>query len=262
MAQTPEQAIEQFLLLGKSVKGKAAVNLIQQAINHPNTFVFSEMLDLKGIKELDGSENQADFNTLKLFAFGTYSDYKLNPSSYFPLSEKNLNKLKQLSIVTLASKNRLLKYEDLMKDLDISNVRELEDLLIDCMYQGLLEGKLDQKYKCMEVYETIGRDIKLEDIDQMISILKNWVVSGKEMLKGIDANIDFANTQFKTHNENKKKFEQQIAQIEESIKASLEEDTSSAGAMMGMMSMMGMLGGARMGAGAGGAGGSRTRKNR
>ncbi|KAF0975911.1 hypothetical protein FDP41_005238 [Naegleria fowleri] len=262
MAQTPEQAIEQFLLLGKSVKGKAAVNLIQQAINHPNTFVFSEMLDLKGIKELDGSEHQADFNTLKLFAFGTYGDYKSNPSNYFPLSDKNSNKLKQLSIVTLASKNRLLKYEDLMKDLDISNVRELEDLLIDCMYQGLLEGKLDQKYKCMEVYETIGRDIKMEDIDQMISILKNWVVSGKEILKGIDSNIEYANNQFKVHNENKKKFEQQIAQIEETIKASLEEDTSSAG-MMGMMSMMGMLGAARMGAGgAGGAGGSRTRKNR
>jgi len=256
MAQTPEQAIEQFLLLGKNTKGKAAVSLIQQAINHPNTYVFSEMLDLKGIKELEGTENQQDLETLKLFAFGTYSEYKSNPSKFATLSDKNLNKLKQLSIVTLASKNRLLKYEDLLKELDVTNVRELEDLLIDCMYQGLLEGKLDQKEKCMEVYETLGRDIKLEDIDQMISVLKNWVVKGKSILKGIDTNVEYSNTQFKTYNENKKKFETQIATIEETIKATLEEDSNAGASMMSMMGMMGMMGGA------GGAARSRTRKNR
>ncbi|EFC37758.1 predicted protein [Naegleria gruberi] len=256
MAQSPEQAIEQFLLLGKTVKGKSAVNLIQQAINHPNTFVFSEMLDLKGIKELEGTENQKDLNTLKLFAFGTYSEYKANPQNYSQLSEKNLNKLKQLSIVTLASKSRLLKYEDLLRELDITNVRELEDTLIDCMYQGLLEGKLDQKSKWMEVYETIGRDIKLDDIDQMISVLKNWTVGAKEILKGIDANVEYANKQFKEHNEHKKKYEKEIANIEESIKASIEDENS--GGMMSMMGMMGMMGGRP----AGGASAGGRRKNR
>jgi COP9 signalosome complex subunit 7 len=30
-----------------------------------------------------------------------------------------------------------------MKDLDISNVRELEDYIIECIYNDLLKGKLD-----------------------------------------------------------------------------------------------------------------------
>jgi len=45
-----------------------------------------------------------------------------------------------------------LPYELLMRQLDISNVRELEDLLInDCMYAGIAKGKLDQQRRCFEV---------------------------------------------------------------------------------------------------------------
>ncbi|KAL9648432.1 hypothetical protein ABK040_014052 [Willaertia magna] len=244
MAQTPEQAIEQFLLLGKSVK---------------------ELLDLKGIKELDGTENQKDLDTLKLFAYGTYSDYKNNKDKYASLSDKNLNKLKQLSIVTLASKNRLLRYDDLLKELDVTNVRELEDLLIDCMYQGLLEGKLDQKEKNLEVYETLGRDIQIGDLDQMISVLKNWVGKGKEILKAVDSNVDYANIEFKKYNEEKKKFDEQVDAIEKTIKASLEDDsTSGTGMMMGtmMMNMMGMMGGMGMMSGGGGNMGGQQRRTR
>lgn len=68
----------------------------------------------------------------------------------------------------------MLPYELLLRELDIVNVRALEDLLIDCMYQGLIKGKLDQKYQCVEVYEAISRDIKEGDVDQMIKVLKKW----------------------------------------------------------------------------------------
>lgn len=30
-----------------------------------------------------------------------------------------------------------------MKELDIKNIRELEDLIIDCMYNDLIKGTLD-----------------------------------------------------------------------------------------------------------------------
>lgn len=37
-------------------------------------------------------------------------------------------------------------YDHLMQQLSVSNVRELEDLLIsDCFYPKLISGKLDQK---------------------------------------------------------------------------------------------------------------------
>ena len=36
-----------------------------------------------------------------------------------------------------------LGYDELMRDLKIGDIRELEDSIIDCIYAGLLTGKLD-----------------------------------------------------------------------------------------------------------------------
>ncbi|RVW32310.1 COP9 signalosome complex subunit 7 [Vitis vinifera] len=61
-------------------------------------------------------------------------------------------KLKQLTVLTLAETNKVLPYDQLMQELDVTNVRELEDFLInECMYAGIVRGKLDQLRRCFEV---------------------------------------------------------------------------------------------------------------
>ena len=55
-----------------------------------------------------------------------------------------VKKLKMLSIVDAAQRSKLLEYPKLMSDLDIGSLRELEDLIIDCIYNDLVSGKLDQ----------------------------------------------------------------------------------------------------------------------
>ena len=89
MSATPESAIQQFVLLGKNLKGRTAASLVSQAVSHPQTYVFGELLDLEGIKGLKGSEFQQAYNLLELFAYGTYQEYKgtmpnslLSPFSY------------------------------------------------------------------------------------------------------------------------------------------------------------------------------------
>ncbi|KAL0703031.1 hypothetical protein Bca4012_069456 [Brassica carinata] len=47
---------------------------------------------------------------------------------------------------------RVLPYHTLMVELDVTNVRQLEDFLINaCMYAGIVRGKLDQLKRCFEV---------------------------------------------------------------------------------------------------------------
>ncbi len=47
---------------------------------------------------------------------------------------------------------QVLPYADLMSQLDIASLRDLEDLLItDCLYAGLLKGRLDQQHRCFQV---------------------------------------------------------------------------------------------------------------
>ena len=68
-----------------------------------------------------------------------------------------------------------LSYTDLMAQLDVQNVRELEDLLIsECFYPGLIKGKLDQRQSCLQVQEAVARDVRPQELQPIISGLANW----------------------------------------------------------------------------------------
>lgn len=70
----------------------------------------------------------------------------------------------------------MLPYKVLLERLDIASVRELEEIIIDCMYQGLLKGKLDQKKERLEVASAVARDISTQDVQLMIKQLADWLV--------------------------------------------------------------------------------------
>lgn len=44
--------LEQFVLLAKSAKGAAAVELVKQALEAPGVYVFGELLDMPNIAEV------------------------------------------------------------------------------------------------------------------------------------------------------------------------------------------------------------------
>ena len=100
--------------------------------------------------------NNAHLRTLNLFAFESYLEFKKNKANYIPLTDVALKKLKLISIADMANKKReslqrksltpvksTLGYQDLMKELDINDIRELEDSIIEAIFNGLLQGKLD-----------------------------------------------------------------------------------------------------------------------
>ena len=97
---------------------------------------------------------------------------------------------------------QVLPYEQLLRELDISKVRELEDLIIDSIYKGLLKGKvgmfhrapsvhgtvttqksassavqMDQKNRNLEVHDVIGRDVLPQQIAHMKSQIQEWCAS-------------------------------------------------------------------------------------
>ena len=180
-------ALQQFCLLAKSAKGAGCASLIGQALEHPGIFVFGELLDMPSIKELAGTAAAPHLELLKLFAWGTWSDYKSRAAQLPALSEAQAgtaapavtatlapalsttttitpsavtavtaaaslasatftsatltsatltsatlpqaSKLKMLSVVSLSSKSKLISYDELMREIEISSVREVEDLL-------------------------------------------------------------------------------------------------------------------------------------
>lgn len=94
-----------------------------------------------------------------------------------PLSPTQITKLRHLSLVTFSMQRRILSYSDLLSALGISNIRELEDLIIDAIYLDILRGKLDQKEQQFEVEYTMGRDLEPESLGNLLGALQDWCVA-------------------------------------------------------------------------------------
>lgn len=212
---------EKIALLPKHAKGPAVVHLIREATEHPQIFVFGELLNLPNVTALaETPEYEPWLRLVQLFAFGTYSDYLAAQSTLPPLTPLMLTKLRSLTIISLAAKFKRISYSVLMSALGLTNVRELEDLIIEIIYIKAIEGKMDQKKSSLEVESSIARDIKPEQLDAIAAILTSWCDNCDNVLVNIEAEINLAN-KLKTENFTKRQeLENQIAKVKANVKPS------------------------------------------
>ncbi|CAG8578932.1 5450_t:CDS:2 [Acaulospora colombiana] len=156
--------LEPFLLMSKSAKGAAAAKLVQDATAAQGVYVFAQLLDLQNSQEYSSS-----YALLELFAHGTYQDYK-------------------------GGVNEII---NLLVDLEISSIRELEDLIIDAIYQNIVQGKLDQKQQQFEVEFTMGRDLRINQLPALLHELKQWSGRTAGVIDALDKKIEVVNQEEK-----------------------------------------------------------------
>ncbi|TKY84561.1 hypothetical protein EX895_006463 [Sporisorium graminicola] len=216
--------LEPLLLVARSTKprGAAAASLVQQAIAAPGVFFFAELFDVAGVAELASSSDSASSSQLQiayqllcLFAYGTYSDYlHLVQSGAIPeLSRDQIQKLRQLTLLSLAFQHKSLPYATLYGSLGVqsSNSRELEDLIIEAIYAGLISGKLNELQTRFEVHHVQGRDFPhpsilsqpalaalpsiasstgISQLDSVFTSLQNWQATTVSVLESLQARMD------------------------------------------------------------------------
>ncbi|KAD3068733.1 hypothetical protein E3N88_36613 [Mikania micrantha] len=167
---------------------------------------------------LQGTEHSTYLDLLRMFAHGTWSEYKRNASDLPPLMPDQVLKLKQLTVLTLAEANKVLPYDVLMQELDVINVRELEDFLInECMYVGIVRGKLDQLHRCFQVQFAAGRDLRPEQLECMISTLSNWLGTSDNLLVTIQDKIKWADTMSELDKKHKKEAEERMEEVKKTL---------------------------------------------
>ena len=108
----------EFVLLANGTKGAAAVNLIKQVFDSPNVYVFGEILahpNIQGIASLP--EGAALLALLRIMAYGTYEDYIREPNMP-ELSPQGEKKLRLLTIASMATQNKIIKYSELQAKLE------------------------------------------------------------------------------------------------------------------------------------------------
>mmetsp|Transcript_15231 Transcript_15231/g.38744 ORF Transcript_15231/g.38744 Transcript_15231/m.38744 type:complete len:257 (+) Transcript_15231:153-923(+) len=230
-----DDKIEQYLLLAKGTRGRGAADLIQRATAEPGLYAFGELLEVESVQELAGTELSGWLDLLKLFAYGVWKDYTGDPSGFPPLDEAQKLKLRQLTIVSIAEGMKVVPYGHLMAQVDISNVRELEDLLInECFYSHLIKGKLDQCERCLHVHHVRGRDVRPEQLDSVIGALGEWLSTSEGLLGELEAKVAFAAEQTSEARAHKAAVEGRVEEAKAAIKAEMEARAGGSGLHEGM----------------------------
>lgn len=86
--------------------------------------------------QLEGTPNAKYLHTLNLFAYGTFKEYLQNRNELIELTAIMTKKLQHLTVISLAIEKKRIPYSELQDHLHISNVRDLEDLIIEGIYAG------------------------------------------------------------------------------------------------------------------------------
>ncbi|KAL3149113.1 hypothetical protein ABBQ32_001953 [Trebouxia sp. C0010 RCD-2024] len=193
MSQTSDAKLEEYCLVAKGSKGRTVADVIQRATSDPVLFAFGELLSLPSVQQLQDTDQAASFRTLRLFAYGTWATYQNAQDQYPPLSAAQQLKLRQLTLVTMASASKNITYSELTTQLGISSIRELEDMIItECFYKGIVSGKLDQQKRCLQVTDSLGRDVKKDQLPEILQGLQLWLLSCQQVQADIDKKIKWA----------------------------------------------------------------------
>lgn len=167
--------------------------LTRMALDAPGVFSFGELLegDSSNVLQQFFERHRTLHNTFLLFSYGTYQDYLRITKSLTVFTEVEQltavqeRKLKQLSVITLATQARTVSYNDLMAAIHANSVKEMEDFVVDeLVYSGLISGKLDQQNRVLCVdWINVMRDVPRETMASLVvAPLRKWTSECRGLL--------------------------------------------------------------------------------
>lgn len=77
----------------------------------------------------------------------------------------------------------------------------------------LINGKLDQKNRQLEIDHAVARDIQTEDVQEIVEILSEWLVSCENCSKCLQDQIEHANAEKARRIKHKEKLEEKVCSI-------------------------------------------------
>jgi len=155
--------------------------VLEAAYEADDLYVFGEFLDDQRVKDNAGIAAK-----LELFAYGCYKDIEnAVKKGAAPLTPKQEAKLRELTLVSLVRDYHMksVSYDIIKKELGVTEVRKLEDIIIDAIYHNVISGQLDQEHELFIIEKFIARDVRPERLDQIISDIKNWQQKSAKLIQ-------------------------------------------------------------------------------
>ncbi len=173
----PDAALFPFLDAAKdSLSSVPTIRaLVVKILSHSEIFCGFDQLKL--LLLMDGKiDDGAMMATLDLFSYGDYAMYAQNPSVYLPLNEKQISKLRQLTLLSCVQAacergQSSISYTTLGEALQLSDQRIMEQIIVSCLYSRALNGRLCQKSRQLWITNVpvcISRDVPMTSIPTLL----------------------------------------------------------------------------------------------
>jgi len=174
-----------------------------------------------------GSEGDKLLQSLDLFSYGTYTDYLNNPLLYLDLTGAQVQKLRQLSVLTVVQQGctsglpdrkdgiAMIPYKDFEVALQLpttaaaaaegaatesTRAREVEDMLVSCLCMGVFRGKLCQQSRSLHLsprHTIRPRDVPVSQIAVMVEQIRKMQSLLQNATLGLDARKEQVNDESK-----------------------------------------------------------------
>lgn len=224
-----EKPIQQFVVQAAAADNDhpKVVEVIVSALECADAFVFAELLQCPNVAALEDTMHAPYLRLLRVFSHGTYLDYLADKERLPELSVPQRKKLQYLTIVTLANRMKRIPYSVLLRELNVSDVRDLEDVIIEAVYCNVVTGELNQENGYLEVDWTVGRDVGPVDVDAMIETLQQWCDSCESVLSTVQARIVDANHTKQDVLKHRAAIENEVASVKKAIRTQIQDEEMS-----------------------------------
>lgn len=157
-------------------------SLVLKVLSEPNLFAGYDQIKaaLAPALEKGGPEGEKLAKTLDLFSYGNYNDYSQDGSPFLSLTDSQIFKLRQLTVISTVQsfalqKIRVIPYQEFQQALGLETGRKVEEVLISCIYAGVMGARLCQKTNALKIDPTHvlqSRDVPPQQVPVMIQQLQ------------------------------------------------------------------------------------------
>lgn len=187
--------------------------LVRKALIDRNVYFYGQLCNNEVVVSTIGpqssaaAESKTIFNVLKLVTYGVWKDLDTaapEVAKFIKESRDLTNKLRALTLLTVAETNKNISYDLLERELGIvpaagnSNnnnsedsasssatfatakagtseaARILEDIVIDATTIGLLTVTLNPQRRIVQVHDAAARDVNLDEVPRLLELFKAW----------------------------------------------------------------------------------------
>jgi COP9 signalosome complex subunit 7 len=107
-----------------------------------------------------------------------------------------------------------------MSHLDLNTLEELQELLLEALYQNIVAGRLDDQKKRLLVFGVMGRDVEMKQIPNLKSSMQNFQEKCLLAKDTLVNEMNILEQKLSQKREERVKTEQQVTAMMNNIKSS------------------------------------------